>query len=141
MTVLIGVYSNVLPGDPAFCLNSNFCKRFEIGTRDGEDLWLEGLQVDGDFIFNGRLFLPDGSFGTLIDSFPKGPVSAPGWEQVRRLDVEGFSLVRKDGETIFAYRIDRGICTVDVNLHSKDGRLVVHGGQSGLVVNFPTVLG
>ncbi len=81
---------------------SNLCDYFEIGNRQGDDVWLEGLIVEGEFLFSGRLYLHDGSMGTIIDTFPKGP-TLEGWSQRRRTDSEGYELVDPRGETIFSY--------------------------------------
>jgi hypothetical protein len=119
---------------PAFRLLSNLVRYFEIGVPYGQDVWLEGKIVDGEFVFNGRLFLHDGTFGTLIDNFPKGPLPH-GWRQQRSLDNGGIELIDSRGETIFAYRVDGDICSVEVNLYAADGTLAATKGQGGLVIN------
>lgn len=139
-TVMRDNWINVGPDDPRFSVLTNLCDYFRLGNEDGDDIWLEGQVLDGEFIFNGRLYLKDGSYGTLIDSFPKGS-TLEGWSQRRRLDVEGFELVDPAGEVIFSFRVDGLICSVDVSLYKKDGTLAAHGGQGGLVSHVPTMLG
>jgi hypothetical protein len=70
---------------------SNICDYSEIGA-PGDDIWLEGQIVEEEFIFSGRLFLHDGSAGTIIDGFSKGPVPA-GWTKRPRVDGEGYELL------------------------------------------------
>lgn len=139
-TFMRGNLINVYPGQSAFNLMTNLCDYFELGNREGNDVWLEGQIVDGEFIFNGRLFLHDGSFGTVIDSFPKGP-APQGWTQRRRMDAEGYELVDSRGERIFSYHIEGKICFVDVNLYTASGQLAAHSGQDGFVTNIRTRLG
>lgn len=121
-------------GGKVFNIHSNLTPSFEIGNSKGGDVWLEGSIVDGEFLFNGRLYLKDGSFGTVIDSFPKG-VTPGGWSQNRLLDVEGYQLIDKEGEIVFAYHVEGNICFVDVNLYNSAGELVATGGQGGLVIH------
>lgn len=129
----------VAPGDPAFYVMSNWCDYFSLGERTGDDVWLEGRIVDGEFVFNGRLFMHDGSGGTVIDSFPKADLP-DGWTQARTLDVEGYQLRDPRGELVFAYSVDGPVCTVEVDLYSKSGDLAAHGGQGGMVVHVPAIL-
>ena len=63
---------NVRPGQRAFNVLTNMCDYFQIGRPDDDDVWLEGQIVEGEFLFNGRLYLHNGQVGTVIDSFPKG---------------------------------------------------------------------
>jgi len=138
--IMRGNLINVTPDGPAFNVMTNLCDYFQIGERDGDDIWLEGVIIDGEFIFNGRLYLSDGSMGTVIDTFPKGP-TLEGWSQRRRLDQEGYELIDPRGEVVFSYLVEGNICTVDVNLYKSNGDIAAHGGQSGLVTNVRTVLG
>jgi hypothetical protein len=111
---------------------SNRCNYFELGNADGDDLWLEGKIIDGEFIFNGRLFMHDGSQGVVIDSFPKAEVLS-GWSQERRMDAEGYRLIDPRGETVFSYFVEGTTCKVDASLYKKSGELAVTAGQDGLV--------
>jgi hypothetical protein len=119
-----------------FDVLTNICSGFEMGTERGEDVWLQGKVIDGQFIFNGRLFTKSGQVGAIFDSFPAR--QAPeGWTQRRRIDVEGYELVNIDGEVIFSYRVDGKGCTVDVDLYKADGSLGVHRGQDGIICHIP----
>ena len=132
---------NYNPGGPAFDVMTNLCDYFRFGTEGGDDIWLEGRIVDGEFVFNGRLFLHDGSGGVVIDSFPKADV-LNGWTQERRMDAEGYRLLDPRGETAFSYFVEDNICKVDANLYDKNGELVVTAGQGGLVaVNTNGIIG
>lgn len=135
MAIITGQNRMVPIGQPAFNVLSNICDYFELGTREGMDLWLEGDIVgpEGEFVFNGRLFLPDGRAGTVIDNFPKGPVES-GWTTRRSLNHDGYELVDQNNEVIFAFRVDENkLCHVVVNLYRADGVLAAHGGQDSLV--------
>ena len=114
--IMSGNMINVGPGDPAFNVMSNLCDYFEIGEKGGADVWLEGQIVSGEFVFNGRIILKDGSHGTVIDNFPKGP-TPKGWNQRRNLDVEGYELFDNRGELVFSYTIEDRICSVQMNLY------------------------
>lgn len=133
-----GNWIGVRPGDPAFNVLSNMCDYFEIGQRDGDDVWLEGQIVQGEFIFNGRLYLQGGQMGTVIDNFPKGPVQN-GWSQRRRLDGDGYELLDQNGERVFAYQIRDNVCLVDMALYNATGELAAHSGQGGFVVHVKPV--
>lgn len=135
-----GNWINVRPGEPAFNLMSNMCDYFEIGNEAGDDVWLEGQVLDGEFLFNGRLVLHDGSSGTVIDNFPRGE-RLDGWSQRRRVDVEGYELVDPRGEVIFSYRVEDHVCMVDVSLYQRNGELAATAGQDGIVSHVPTKLG
>lgn len=137
---MINNWINVRKGDRAFNILSNMCDYFQLGLESSGDIWLEGKIVEGEFIFNARLFLHDGDYGTLIDNFPKGP-TPQGWTQNRRLDCEGFELLDNRGETVFKYHVDENVCHIDVNLFKADKTLAAHGGQGGLVSHVPTMLG
>lgn len=138
--VMTGNWINVSLGDPAFNVLSNMCDYFELGTQNGDDVWLEGQIVDGEFLFNGRLHLKNGQQGTVIDSFPKGPIKN-GWSQRRKLDAEGYELLDDQGEVIFGFHVEDKICFIDVNLYQASGEFAAHGGQGGLVSHVPTKLG
>jgi hypothetical protein len=115
---------NVHPGEPAFEIATNLCDWFELGIRDGNDYWLEGQIVgDGEFLFNGRLFLRNGTAGTIIDNFPRGPMPE-GWTRRQRVDEEGYELISNDGVVLFGYRVHDKICHVAVNLYAVDGEIV-----------------
>ena len=115
---------NVRPGDPAFVVATNVCDYFELGNRGGDDYWLEGLIVTGEFLFNGRLYLPDRRVsGVIIDNFPKGPIPH-GWTRRQHLDEEGYDLVSDDGTILFGYHVQGVLCMVTVNIYAKDGGLV-----------------
>lgn len=103
----------------------------------GEDVWLEGKIVEGEFLFNGRLYLKNGAFGTLIDSFPKGPVQQ-GW--TKRLKLDGYELLDGQGEVIFGFHMEGKTCVIDVNLYKANGDLAAHGGQGGMVSHVRTKL-
>ena len=130
----------VAHGDPAFYVMSNWCDFFSLGEADGDDVWLEGKLVDGEFVFNGRLFMHDGSGGTVIDSFPKANLP-DGWSQKRRLDVEGYELRDPRGDLVFSYWVEENTCHVELDLFTKSGDLAAHGGQGGMVVHVPAQLG
>lgn len=117
-----------------FNIHSNLTDNFEIGEKANNDIWLHGKVIDGDFVFNGRLYLKSGQSGTLIDNFPKGD-TPDGWSQRRRLDVEGYELLDERGECIFAYRVEGNVCFVDVSLYNAAGALVATSGQGGLVID------
>lgn len=138
--MMSGNWIDVRPGDPAFNVLTNMCNYFELGISSGEDVWLEGQIVKGEFVFNGRLYLKNGAHGTLIDSFPKGPVQQ-GWTQRRKLDVDGYELLDEQGEVIFGFHVDGNICVIDVNLYKANGDLAAHGGQGGIVSYVPIKLG
>lgn len=131
---------NVRPGQPAFNVLTNMCDYFQLGVRAGNDVWLEGEIVEGEFIFNGRLYLKDGQLGTVIDSFPKGPTEN-GWTQRRKADADGYELLDDREEVIFSYHVEGSTCVIDVNLYKADGSLAAHGGQGGLVSHIPVQLG
>ncbi|MCW0047392.1 hypothetical protein OIU13_12725 [Brevundimonas sp. BT-123] len=131
---------NVSPGDRAFNIRSNMCDYFRLGIEDGNDVWLEGRIVGTEFVFNGRLFLHNGEQGTVIDNFPKGP-SPAGWSQRRKGDAEGYELLDDRGEVVFSYHVDDKTCVIDVNLYKADGSLAAHGGQDGLIVHVPAMIG
>ena len=124
-TTLARNWINVRPGDPAFVVATNVCDWFELGNRDGDDYWLEGNIVgEGEFVFNGRLFLPGSSVsGTLIDNFPKGP-TPEGWAKHIHPDHDGYQLVSQDGTVLFEYAVKERLCMVTVNIYAADGGLV-----------------
>jgi hypothetical protein len=114
----------VKKGDPAFLIGTGFYGPFQIGMKSGADHWLQGLIVGhAEFLFNGRLFLPNRGQGTVIDNFPKGPVQS-GWTVHRRPDIDGYELVGPGEKVIFGYAVKGKICRVTVNLYSADGRLI-----------------
>jgi hypothetical protein len=114
----------VRQGDPALEIATNLTNWFELGNRSGDDYWLEGVVVgESDFVFNGRLFLPNGPAGTLIGNFPKNAVPN-GWIKRPRVDGEGYELVSPDGVIIFGYRIENRICHMAVNIYASDGEIV-----------------
>lgn len=115
-------------------LLSNLCSRFTLGNIEGEDVYLDGRIVDGQPVFNGRLFLPNGGAGTVIDNFPRGPVQE-GWTQRRSLDRPGFDLVSNQDEVIFGYYVDGDTCFVMTNLYRMNGDVAAHPGQGGIVIN------
>lgn len=127
------------PDRLAFNVFSNRCSSFRLGHAEGQDVWLEGKIVDGEFVFNGRLFMPDGVIGAVLDKFPIGPAPA-GWTKRRRLNDRGFELLDQQGEVLFAYRLEGATCFVDVNLYDSSGDLAAHGGRDGLVVHVPYVM-
>ena len=130
----------VRPGDAAFSVLTNKCDYFRIGTEHGDDVWLEGKIVEGDFIFNGRIFMHNGEGGTVIDNFPKGP-APEGWTREPRTDGDGYTLRDPRGELVFSYKVHGKTCVVDLDLYRSNGQPAVHGGQGGLVVNVPMMLG
>jgi hypothetical protein len=135
--VLASNWLNAKPGDPAFAIATNITNWFNLGEKNGQDFWLEGEIVgDGEFLFNGRLFLPHGhasSAGTIIDSFPKAPAPL-GWTKQPRIEEDGYNLISDDGKTIlFGYRIieyqipstkPNRICLVTANIYTANGLLV-----------------
>jgi hypothetical protein len=88
-----------------------------------------------EFVFNGRLFLPDdGGAGVVIDNFPKGPTFA-GWTRRQRVDHEGYDLVDADGRVLFGYEIYRPrICIVTANVFAADGSMVAETSADGLQI-------
>lgn len=124
-SVLARNWINVRPGEPAFEVATNICDYFELGTREGQDYWLEGTIVgEGEFLFNGRLFVPNAHIhGTIIDNFPKGP-TPNGWTKKPLMDDDGYSLVDQTGKTVFGYRVVDKICLVIVNIYSAASELV-----------------
>lgn len=124
-TILAENWINVRRGQPAFVVSSNVCDWFEIGQRTGNDYWLEGSVVgDGEFVFNGRLFVRDGGgAGTMIDNFPRA--AAPqGWTKHAQPDSEGYKLVADDGTVLFAYSIVDRLCLVAANLYAANNDLI-----------------
>ncbi len=138
--VMQGNRFNVRPGDPAFSIFTNLTDYFQFGVPTGADMWLEGQIVDGEFVFNGRLFMHDGTSGVLIDSFPKGPAPA-GWTQRRRLQQEGYELLDSRGEVLFSYYVEDKTCYIDIDLYNADGSAAVHQGQGGLVCHVRAQIG
>lgn len=138
--IMSGNRFNVRPGEPAFSILTNLCDYFQFGTPANKDMWLEGQIVDGEFIFNGRLFLHDGTSGVIIDNFPKGNTPA-GWSQRRKLDREGYELFDNRGEMVFSYYVEQQTCFIDVNLYKADGSPAVHSGQGGLVCHVTAKIG
>jgi hypothetical protein len=136
MAVIVGERSGVSEGQPAFDLLSNRCDFFEIGQREGEDVWLQGELAgpDKEFVFNGRLFSADGGHATVIDGFPKSDV-ADGWTKQQDLDTGGYSLKDQNGETVFGFSVVDTVCYVTVGLHRKDGGFAAIPGQGGLVTD------
>lgn len=140
MPVLMsGNLINVGPGDPAFIIGSNFTDHFEIGNQKGDDYWLRADIVgpQSEFIFNGRLFLPDQpSGGTVIDNFPKGP-EPKGWVRKQLADRPGYLLVdQQTGKTLFGFDIlDNHICHVVTNLYSQKGELVAETSMDNFLVH------
>jgi hypothetical protein len=105
---------------------------FELGTRDSQDYWLEGHIVgDGEFLFNGRLFVPGiAQGGTVIDNFPKGPAPG-GWTKRQLADSDGYELV-SNGSVLFGYRVvpfpqgdvETHLCIVTANIYDSGGEVV-----------------
>jgi hypothetical protein len=145
---LQGNVINVRPGAPAFLIGTNLCDCFELGARDGSDFWLEGTIVgNGEFLFNGRLYLPpsdDGPQsepGIIIDSFPKGP-TPNGWTKRPRPDGDGYELVADDGTVLFGYRVEGRICLVTTKLYSSGGQVVAEAsGDSFRIHKGPAQIG
>lgn len=135
MTNLVRNSCNWQPGMRGFDLLTNMCDYFEIGSKAGEDVWLEGQMVgpDGEYLFNGRLFHRGGHGGVVIDSFPKAVPD--GWTKRPSLDGDGYDLIDDQGELIFGYRIrPDGVCAVSLSLYKEDGTVAATSGQGGLVI-------
>jgi hypothetical protein len=130
----------VSPGEKGFDLHSNICDYFEIGLQNGEDVWLQGQIVEGEFVFNGRIFLRGGSSGTIIDNFPRAELP-DGWTKKPNLSSDGYQLEDENGETVFGYEVIGNTCNVQLNLHDANGELAAHGGQGGLVSHVPALIG
>ncbi|MEX2650126.1 MAG: hypothetical protein WD673_14035 [Alphaproteobacteria bacterium] len=125
MTTFVDNWINVQPGSPGFLVASNVCDYFELGAKSGGDHWLEGKIVEpNEFIFNGRIFLPNrAGSGTIIDNFPKGPIPQ-GWALEPLVDREGYRLVMGD-LTLFGYEVSNNhFCHVTVNIYAADGVIV-----------------
>jgi hypothetical protein len=137
-TILANNWICATPGQPALVISTNITDCFELGRQQGTDYWLEAKVVDGEFLFNGRLFLSQAersagtrSAGTIIDNFPKGPAPA-GWTRHPHVDEEGYDL--KSDVTLFGYRvvpwqipgthIQSRLCLVTVNIYAADGGVV-----------------
>ena len=126
--------STFAQGIRLFSIGTNICEWFELGAKKGTDHWLEAQIVgEGEFLFNGRLFLPRGAGGgTVIDNFPKGP-APKGWTKRARLDQQGYELV-SDGTVLFGYHVaaipipgrdtESGICFVTVNIYDVKGTII-----------------
>lgn len=138
--VISNMWLGVRPGDRAFSVLTNMCDYFRVGTEDGEDVWLEGQIVDDDFVFNGRLFMHNGQGGTVIDNFPKSP-APEGWTREPSMDGEGYTLRDPRGELVFSYHVNGKTCVVKLDLYRSNGTPAVHGGQGGLVIDVPALLG
>lgn len=130
---------NVQAGQPALEIATNLCDWLELGTREGTDYWLEGQIVNGgEFLFNGRLFIPNSgnAAGTVIDNFPKS--AAPqGWTKRPRADGNGYELVSSDGTILFGYRVDGRICHVTASIYAADGDIVAESTPSEFRVYRP----
>ena len=114
----------VRQGDAAIEIATNLTNWFELGTQAGDDYWLEGNIVGGsEFLFNGRLFLPNGAGGTIIDNFPRNAAPA-GWTKRQRVDGEGYELVSPNNIVLFGYRVVDRICHVEVNIYAADRGIV-----------------
>ena len=126
---------NVMPGQPAFTVASNLCDYFELGAKAGTDHWLEAQIIATEFLFNGRLHLPqNGGSGTIIDNFPKGPAPA-GWTKRQRAHGAGYELISTSGITLFGYEVLPGnVCKVTVNLYAEDGGLVAESTRNDFVI-------
>jgi len=130
-------WASVRPGDPAFYVGTNIADMFELGHQTSSGHWLDARIVgDGEFLFNGRLFLPSpeqgGMPGTVIDNFPKGP-TPHGWTKYPRVDEEGYDL-KSGNKTLFGYRVvlwrapgaraESRLCLVTVNIYDSGGNIV-----------------
>ena len=128
-----------------FDIGSNQTPFFQIGLKQGDDLWLQGELAgpNEEFLFNGRLFVPGNiNTGTIIDNFPKGP--APnGWYIRKFADQEGYELVSNDSEIVlFGFRVQGQLCIVTTNLIDKNGNIAVETNNMSLCVyGFPVRLG
>jgi hypothetical protein len=116
---------HIRPGSPAFVISNNACDYFELGDRQGADHWLEG-RVEGpvgEFVFNGRVFPPDGGEAVALRDFPKGEPPA-GCTRQPLARGEGYELVR-DGVVLFGFEVFAGrLCRVRVDIYAADGELV-----------------
>lgn len=140
---LIGNITVREPGEKLFAISSDKAPFFEFGRRDGDDYWLEGLIIRDEFIFNGRLFLPEPAtnFGTVIDNFPVGPAPA-GWTKRPRVDEPGYELVDASGTILLGYRVAGDYCITTVNIFAKDGSLVAEALSDELrVLRMPAIIG
>lgn len=140
VVMMRGNHFGTAPDGSCFDVLTNIADEFEFGSEAGGDLWLQGRIIDGQFIFNGRLFTQAGKVGAIFDSFP-AKQAPEGWVQRRRLDVEGYELINGDGAVIFSFSVDEKVCTVDVDLYQADGSLGVHRGQGGLICHVPATIG
>ncbi len=70
--IMGGNWLNVRPGDPAFNVMSNMCDYFELGSRNGDDLWLTGDIVGEarEFVLTGVCSSPTGLRELSSITFP-----------------------------------------------------------------------
>lgn len=134
---------NVKPGDPCFLVGNTLCDRFSIGLEGETEFFLRGEIEGGAFTFSGLLFMP-GTYapGVPLTAFPRGAPPS-GWLVQALPEGEGHALVsRRSGETIFAYRVDAGVCRVTTHLYNESGERVASvAGEGFTVLRGPARLG
>ena len=126
---------NVEPGEPCFLVGNALCDRFSIGLEGETEFFLRGEVVGGAFAFAGLLFLPGAyASGVALVDFPKG-APPPGWLVTPLADGEGHALIsRRSGETLFAYRVEAGVCRVVTSLYDETGACVAAASEDGFTV-------
>jgi hypothetical protein len=133
---------HIRPGSAAFILSNNACDYFELGERTGADHWLEGRIDPADgFVFDGRVFPPDGGEPVSFRNFPKGEAPA-GWTRAPLARGEGYELVR-DGVVLFGFEVLAGkLCRVLANIYAADGALVAESRDDRFEVRLgPALIG
>ncbi|MPZ58425.1 MAG: hypothetical protein GEU91_18420 [Rhizobiales bacterium] len=126
--VVRGNYFGVTPNGPAIEIATNLCDWFELGQRTGSGHWLEAqIVADGEFLFNGRLFIRGRTAGTIIDNFPRS--SPAGWTRRQLAQGEGYELVADDGTVVFGYRVNGRICHVTANIFDTSGEIVAESSD------------
>ena len=123
-----------------FNIHSNQVRGFEIGEEGVTAYYLSGEVVGQDeeeeFLFNGKLFLPNAEpGGIIIDSFPKA--EAPqGWEKRHSIDPVGWDLVhRNTGTVILGFRERGDICDVTTNVYDENGEVVAECAEDTLKIH------
>ena len=140
--MLITVTDNVFPeGHRAwFRLASNKMQYFEIGARQSDTAWLEGIVTPAgrrdEFLFNGRIYVPGVEARVVqFESFPKGPAPA-GWRIIQHAADGGHDLVSiETGDAIFGYKVDDGVCVITTNIYGSSSELWAETADDDLLIH------